>query len=157
MGKNIKTLRRFLALVMAFGVVAGLCACTQQSSSSAPPSATSSESQTPDAVVAEWPDFLTVGGGSTGGVFFSAAAGIAQLLSSETDTTLILPELSADSVGLEASSGASSLDLEPQETKDSIMTVARSVARAFFRDISFSSLKIMNMFFCQEHDVRTPS
>lgn len=87
MGKNIKTLRRFLALVMAFGVVAGLCACTQQSSSSAPPSATSSESQTPDAVVAEWPDFLTVGGGSTGGVFFSAAAGIAQLLSSETDTT----------------------------------------------------------------------
>lgn len=86
MGKNIKTLRRFLALVMAFGVVAGLCACTQQSSSSAPPSATSSESQTPDAVVAEWPDFLTVGGGSTGGVFFSAAAGIAQLLSSETDT-----------------------------------------------------------------------
>ena len=37
MGKNIKTLRRFLALVMAFGVVAGLCACTQQSSSSAPP------------------------------------------------------------------------------------------------------------------------
>lgn len=89
MGKNIKTLRRFLALVMAFGVVAGLCACTQQSSSSAPPSATSSESQTPDAVVAEWPDFLTVGGGSTGGVFFSAAAGIAQLLSSETDTTAI--------------------------------------------------------------------
>ena len=70
---------------------------------------------------------------------------------------MILPELSADSVGLEASSGASSLDLEPQETKDSIMTVARSVARAFFRDISFSSLKIMNMFFCQEHDVRTPS
>lgn len=72
MGKNIKTLRRFLALVMAFGVVAGLCACTQQSSSSAPPSATSSESQTPDAVVAEWPDFLTVGGGSTGGVFSKA-------------------------------------------------------------------------------------
>ena len=71
--------------------------------------------------------------------------------------TLILPELSADSVGLEASPGASSLDLEPQETKDSIMTVARSVARAFFRDISFSSLKIMNMFFYQEHDVRTPS
>ena len=70
---------------------------------------------------------------------------------------MILPELSADSVGLEASPGASSLDLEPQETRDSIMTVARSVARAFFRDISFSSLKIMNMFFCQEHDVRTPS
>ena len=54
---------------------------------------------------------------------------------------MILPELSADSVGLEASPGASSLDLEPQETRDSIMTVARSVARAFFRDISFSSLK----------------
>jgi len=35
----------------------------------------------------EWPEFLTIGGGSTGGIFFSAAAGVAQLISDKTDTT----------------------------------------------------------------------
>lgn len=85
MAKNIKTLRRILALILVFVMGTSLCACGEKQSTPAPTVAPAEAAPTEATV--EWPDFLTVGGGSTGGVFFSAAAGIAQLLSTKTGTT----------------------------------------------------------------------
>ena len=78
-------LQKFLAFTLALSMVLGLTACSD------PTGTSSTESPVPNgsepAAEFEWPDFLTVGGGSTGGVFFSAAAGIAQLISTHGGST----------------------------------------------------------------------
>ncbi len=70
--KRKGTLRRTIALLMTFAMIMCL-----------------GISATADSAVedVEWPEFLTVGGGSTGGVFFSAAAGISQLLTTKAGVT----------------------------------------------------------------------
>ena len=70
--KHRGMLRRTIALLMIFA----LLTCVSISATAESP-----------ASEVEWPEFLTIGGGSTGGVFFSAAAGISQLLSTKAGVT----------------------------------------------------------------------
>ena len=100
-----KTLALILSICLAAGSLSG-CAgggsaekpaekpesakTTDSAGSSAAETSTEAEAKTEaqnQVSDVEWPEFLTVGGGSTGGIFFSAAAGIAQLISDKTDST----------------------------------------------------------------------
>jgi len=91
-------MKKHIALLLAFATTLSFSACASSGSTSSPAPASTASSQTSveaessespfvSEKTAQWPDFLTVGGGSTGGVFFSAASGIAQLIATQTDCT----------------------------------------------------------------------
>lgn len=87
----MKKARRVLAMILTIAMAFCLAACEQSAPATAPDPAPAAApeaaaQETAEAEI-EWPEFLTVGGGSTGGVFFSAAAGIAQLLTTKVGTT----------------------------------------------------------------------
>jgi TRAP transporter TAXI family solute receptor len=71
-------MKRIFSLVLVIVLVLSLVAC----GNSAPQQSNTTANNNTAEV--KMPEFLTVGGGSTGGVFFGAASGIAQLFSTKT-------------------------------------------------------------------------
>gem|GEM_PF-4893634 len=82
-----KYVARILVLVLVFSMAG--CSSTTPPATTATTTAAATPGTTATAVpeTVEFPKFLTVGGGSTGGVFFSAAAGIAQMITNNTGCT----------------------------------------------------------------------
>lgn len=86
-------MKRVISLVMSAVILLSLAACNggNPSASSMGSSAGGNSSAAPTSsdsgtASVEFPKFMTIGGASTGGVFFGAASGIAQLLSTKTST-----------------------------------------------------------------------
>ena len=90
--------KKIIALVLTVFMCLSMVACSEGPSKevTTPPPASNGDSKegttTPPATngdskeTVEFPEFITIGGGSTGGVFFSAAAGIGQLISTNTNS-----------------------------------------------------------------------
>jgi TRAP transporter TAXI family solute receptor len=74
-------MKKILSVALVLLLVLSLAAC----GNSTAPAGNSGGTQSGDAAQeVKMPEFLTIGGGSTGGVFFGAASGLAQLFSTKT-------------------------------------------------------------------------